>query len=69
VDVRLFGSQLLRGERGASDPPPGTVLGADGDRLLIAASGGRLSIAKARVGDSKKLPAVEAGIAAGVRLD
>jgi methionyl-tRNA formyltransferase len=69
VEVRLFGSQLLRGESGVSGAPPGTVLGVDGERLLVAASGGRLSVAKVRVGDSKKLPAAEAGIAAGARLD
>ncbi len=63
--VRLFGSQLLPG---AADEPSGTVLGLDGDRLVVAADGGRLAVAKVRVGDAKKVPAREAGVAAGVRL-
>ncbi len=63
--VRLFGSQLLEG---AADESPGTVLGVDGDRIVVAADGGRLAVAKLRVGDAKKVPAPEAGLAAGVRL-
>ena len=64
--VRLFGSQLLPR---AGDEAPGSVLGLEGERLLIAANGGRLAVAKLRVGDGKKVPAAEAGLDAGARLD
>ena len=63
--VRLFGSTLLEG---AADERPGTSLGLDGDRLVVAAAGGRLAVAKLRVGDAKKVPAPEAGLAARVVL-
>jgi methionyl-tRNA formyltransferase len=64
-NVRLFGSQLAGGDSGE---PAGTLLGLDGDRLRIAADGGVLSVAKLRVGDAKKGPASESGLAAGARL-
>jgi len=64
--VRLFGSQLLPG---GSGEPAGTVLGLEDDRLLIAAPGGRLAVARLRVGDGKKEPAADAGLATGDRLD
>jgi methionyl-tRNA formyltransferase len=60
--VRLFGSRLLEGDPGEA---PGSVLGLSDGRLLIAARGGRLSIAKLRVGDAGKLPAEETGLGKG----
>ena len=64
--VRLFDSCVLRGE---SDAPPGTLIGFEGGRLAVAARGGRIGVAKARVGDAKKVPAPEAGLEPGARLD
>jgi len=63
--LRVFGSRLLDGE---SDAPAGTVLGVEGDELLIAARGARLAVAKLRRGGGTKLAAADAGLAAGVRL-
>lgn len=63
--VRLFGSVLAQG---APDELPGTVLAVEGDRLLVAAKGGRLGVAKLRVGEGKKVPAPEGGLAPGDRL-
>ncbi len=65
VSLRLFDSRL---EQGATDEAPGTVLGLEQGRLLVAASGGRLAVGKLRVGDGKKVPASEADVAAGARL-
>ncbi len=66
VAVRLFGSRLHPGESG---DPPGTVLALDAGRLLVAASGGQISIGKLRIGDAAKVSAAEAGLTAGVRLE
>ena len=66
--VRLFGSRLLEAAADA-DMPPGTGLGVESGRLLLAAAGGRLAITKVRVGDAKKLPASDAGLPAAFRLD
>jgi methionyl-tRNA formyltransferase len=63
--VRLFESRLLPG---AATGPAGGVLGIEDGRLLIAASGGRLAVARVRRGAGKKVPAPEAGLAAGMRL-
>lgn len=63
--VRLFESRLLPG---AAPDPPGSVLGLEQGRLLVAAHGGRLAIARLRRGEGKKVPAPEAGLAAGQRL-
>jgi methionyl-tRNA formyltransferase len=63
--VRLFGGGLLPG---AATVPPGTVLGLEAGRLVVAARGGRLGIAKVRIGAGAKLAAAECGIAAGERL-
>jgi methionyl-tRNA formyltransferase len=65
--VRLFGSRLLEvGHRA----PPGRVLGAGEDgRLLIALEkGSALGVAKLRVGDGKKVGALEAGLMEGEQL-
>jgi len=64
--LRLYDGRRLAG---ASDAPPGTVLGLEAGRLLIAARGGRLAVGKLKLGDGKKLAAPEAGIAAGERLE
>ena len=63
--VRLFDGRRLAGE---SDATPGTVLGLADGLLAIAARGGRLGIGRLRVGDGKKVPAAEAGLAEGDRL-
>jgi len=65
--VRLFGSQLLDAA-GDADVPPGTSLGLEGDRLVLAAAGGRLAIQKLRVGTAKKVPAAETGLPAKFQL-
>lgn len=64
-EVRLFDARLEAGEAGA---PPGTLLEAEGGRLALAARGGILSFARARVAGGAKLPAREAGLRAGDRL-
>ena len=63
--VRLFESRLLAG---APSEPPGTVLGLEEGRLLVAAGDGRLAVARVRRGEGKKLPAAQAGLAPGERL-
>jgi methionyl-tRNA formyltransferase len=71
--VRLFDARLLPGA-GSPAGPPGTVLGLEDGRLLLAAAGGRLAIGKLRVGEGAKRPAAEAlgagagGLEAGERL-
>ena len=67
--VRLFDARFVAGEDGAE---PGTVLGLEDGRLVVAASGGQLSIGKLRVGDAAKGAAAAifeaAGVEAGERL-
>jgi methionyl-tRNA formyltransferase len=63
--VRLYGCRLLEGE---DDAAPGTVLGLDDGRLVLAALGGRLAVAKLKSGRGKKLAAAEAGLEAGQQL-
>jgi methionyl-tRNA formyltransferase len=63
--VRLFESRLLPGP---APGPPGSVLGLEQGRLLLAAVGGRLAVARVRRGEGKKLPAPEAGLTTGERL-
>lgn len=64
--VRLFDVRLARG---SAAEPPGSLLGLQEGRLLLAAEGGRLSVGRLRVGDGAKLPPAEAGISPGERLD
>lgn len=64
-EVRLFDARLEAGEDAA---PPGTLLEAEGGRLAIAAKGGIVSFARARVAGGPKQPAREAGLRAGDRL-
>jgi methionyl-tRNA formyltransferase len=63
--VRLFDCRLLPGGPAG---PAGTVLGLEEGRLLLAAAGGRLAVGRVRRGEGKKVPAPEAGLAAGGRL-
>jgi len=70
---------LLRGEKlrlfdgrfapAADAAPAGSVLGLEEGRLLLAARGGRLAVGRVRLGDGKKLPAAEAGLEVGQRLE
>jgi methionyl-tRNA formyltransferase len=64
--VRLFDGRLQPGPPGA---PPGSVLGLEQGRLLLAAQGGRLAVGKLRVGEGAKVAAPEAGLTPGERLD
>jgi methionyl-tRNA formyltransferase len=64
--VQLFDARLLPGSAAA---PPGTLLGLEGGRLVIAARGGRLAVGRLRLGAGPKLAAGEAGLAAGERLE
>ena len=63
--VRLYEGRLLPAA-GAAEP--GSVLGVEGGRLVLAARGGRLAVGRVRVGAGPKLAAGEAGIRAGERL-
>jgi methionyl-tRNA formyltransferase len=63
--VRLFESRFLPDGPAAL---PGTVLGVEAGRLLVAAGDGRLAVGRVRRGAGKKAPAPEAGLAAGTRL-
>jgi methionyl-tRNA formyltransferase len=63
--LRLFDARL---ERGAARAAPGTVLGASGGRLALAARGGRLSIGRVRRGEGPKQAADLVGIRVGERL-
>lgn len=64
--LRLFDGRLLPGAAGS---PPGSVLGLEQGRLVLAARGGRLGVGRVRLGEGKKLPAAEAGLEAGLRLE
>jgi methionyl-tRNA formyltransferase len=65
-EVRLFGGRLLEGEReGASDAPPGTVLGLEDERLVLAAQGGRIAVERVRLAGGPKTAAPEAGLVVG----
>ncbi len=64
--VRLYGARLA--SRGSSHEP-GTIIGVEDGRLLIAARGGQISIAKVKIGSTPKAPAAEAGLAAGQQLE
>jgi methionyl-tRNA formyltransferase len=67
--VRCFDARLLAGEPGAE---PGTLLGIEDGRLVVAAQGGRVAIGKLRIADGAKAAAAaifEArGVEAGERL-
>jgi methionyl-tRNA formyltransferase len=63
--VRLFGSRLLEGDCNA---PAGTVMGGEGDELVIAAGRSRIAVSKIRRSEGGKLAAAAAGIELGVRF-
>jgi len=63
--VRCFDAIWLEG---VADAPAGTIVAIEGGRLVIAAEGGRISVGRVRIGDGKKIPAGEAGLAVGERL-
>jgi methionyl-tRNA formyltransferase len=63
--VRFFDGRLLPGA-GAAEP--GTALGIEDGRLVLAARGGRLAVGRVRIGAGPKLAAGEAGIRAGERF-
>ncbi len=63
--IRLFGARLEAGDPGGE---PGTIVGVDADRIAIAAAGGRISVARVRIGEGPKLPVSSAGLEPGVRL-
>jgi methionyl-tRNA formyltransferase len=63
--VRLFGSRLLEGDCSA---PAGTVMGSEGDELVIAAGHSRIAVSKIRRSEGGKLAAAAAGFETGVRL-
>jgi len=63
--VRLFDGRLAPGP---GDAPPGTVLGLEEGRLVLAARGGQISVGRLRLGAGPKQPAAEAGLEAGERL-
>ena len=65
-EVRLFGGRLLEGGgEGKTDTPPGTVLGSEDGRLLLAAQGGRIAVERVRLAGGPKTAAPEAGLAKG----
>lgn len=63
--VRLFDSRI---DAPAASGRPGEVLGLQDGRLKVACKDGTLSVGKLCVGDAKKAPATESGLAAGARL-
>jgi methionyl-tRNA formyltransferase len=63
--VRCFDALRLQD---AADAPAGTIVAIEDGRLVIAAEGGRISVGRVRVGDGKKIPAGESGLAVGDRL-
>ncbi len=62
--VRLFDARLGRSAQGKA----GEVLGLEEGRLEVACADGSISVGKLRLGDAKKGPAAEAGLASGARL-
>ncbi len=65
--VRLFGARRLAAtDREAS---PGQVVAIEDGRLVVAAHGGRLAFGKLRVAGGAKVPAAEAGVPVGDRLE
>ncbi len=63
--VRLFDAARAEGK---AEAPAGTIVAIEEGRLVIAAEGGRISVGRVRIGDGKKIPAGEAGLAVGERL-
>ena len=65
--VRLFDARLEPGEE-AGSAPPGTLLAPREGRFRVAATGGVISFARARVGGGAKVGAAESGLREGERL-
>jgi methionyl-tRNA formyltransferase len=65
--VRLFDARLDVGEDSGA-AAPGTVLEPRADRARVAARGGVISFARARVADAAKVSAPESGLREGERL-
>lgn len=63
--VRLFDCRRIDA---IDDAPPGTIAALPDGRIGIAASGGRLSIGRVRVGDGGKVAAADSGLEPGERL-
>jgi methionyl-tRNA formyltransferase len=63
--LRLFDARRLEG---LPEAEPGTVLGVEDGRLVLAARGGRLAAGRVRLGAGKKTAAADAGVAPGERL-
>ena len=63
--VRLFDARL---EDGSGAEEPGTLLALEGDRMWVAAKGGRLSFRRARVGAGAMDAVAERGLEVGERL-
>ena len=63
--VRLFDARL---EAGVPGEAAGTLLGVADGRMHVAARGGRLSFARAKVGSGAKVAAAESGLRSGDRL-
>jgi methionyl-tRNA formyltransferase len=64
--LRLFDAARLEG---TADARAGTIVAIEEGRLVVAAEGGRISVGRVRVGEGKKVPVAEAGLAVGERLD
>ena len=64
-EVRLYDARLLPGAAAAA---PGTLLGFEEGRMVLAAGDGRLAVGKLKVGDGKKGPAEASGLRVGERL-
>jgi methionyl-tRNA formyltransferase len=65
TSVRLFDARLLPG---SASEASGTVIAREAGALVLAVSGGRISIGRVRVGDGKKMAAAESELAPGQRL-
>lgn len=63
--LRVFDAAEVEG---GSDAPPGTLVAMEEGRAIIAARSGRISVGRVRLGEGKKIPAVEAGLEVGERL-
>jgi methionyl-tRNA formyltransferase len=63
--LRLYGSRLGSGK---CTELPGTVIGFEEGRLVLAAREGRLEVERVRIGSGGKVPAGETGLAVGDKL-
>ena len=63
--VRLFDARRIDG---TPSGPPGTIVGFEDGRMIVAAAGGRLSVGKVRVGGDAKVAVAESTLEIGDRL-